>query len=305
MSAFKFFLDTIIPPVLILTGIITNLLIVAVYSRKHFQKLSTRNVWRLLALIDIICILQITKYFSSNTFSYNLYLISAFACKLISFLSHIGALSAWLVVYISCQRLCSILFPTLNKLLHKFQLLICCLISLVNLSFYSQRFIYTDLFYTGPNASSPICATRPEYTIHMDVFRWIDTAASTLLPFILMLICSCLLIYTVFKSRRRMATTTGANSTRANRTIVRDIKFSMTLVLLNVVFVTFKLPAIIYVSAKADKSSLWFSILDDLYYSCYAINFFIYLGVNSIFCDEFLEMCGIRKKSPLEKYTVS
>jgi len=102
-----------------------------------------------------------------------------------------------------------------------------------------------------------------------------------------------------------MATTTGANSTRANRTIVRDIKFSMTLVLLNVVFVTFKLPVIIYVSVKADRSSLWFSILDDLYYSCYAVNFFIYLGVNSIFCDEFLEMCGIRKKSPLEKYTVS
>ncbi len=307
MSTFKFILDTIIPPILILTGLINNLLVIAVYSRKKFQKLSTKNVWRLLAFVDIISIFQITKYFTKNSFSYNLYLISAFTCKLVSFLSHIGANSAWLVVYISCQRLCSIISSGLNKFLHKFQSLICCIIIAANISFYCQRFIYTDLMYkNSTNLTSLTCTTRPEYIIHMDIFKWIDTVISTIVPFFLMLICSSLLIYTVFKSRRRMTATNKSNSTKANRSIARDIKFSMTLILLNFVFVIFKLPVILYITLKGDISSVWFSILDDLYYSCFAINFYIYLGVNSIFCDEFLVMFNIRKmKSPDTMFNMS
>lgn len=307
VTGLKFFLDTIIPPCLILIGTISNILVILVYSQPKFQKLPTKNVWRLLSTVDIFCLLQIIKYFLSNTFSYNLYMISPFTCKLIAFLTHSGAISSWLVVYISSERFTSLVFPKLNKLLRRRQITIFALIFLFYVIFYSQRFIYNGFTYqvsnSSMNASITKCTTLQEFqSIHI-IFKWIDSFISTIIPFILMFLSSVFLIQTVFSSRKRLAT----NKSMLNkRKLVKDIRFSVTLIALNFVFVSFKLPAIVYLSTGEPRNDVWFSFLDDLYYSCYAVNFFVYFLANSIFRAQFLKMFVLgKKKAKANEYTVS
>ena len=300
----KFLLDTIIPPFLILIGTLSNILVISVYSQVKFRKLATKNVWRLLSLVDIFCLLQIIKYFLSNTFNYSLYMISPFMCKLIAFLTHFGTVSSWLVVYISSERLTSLVFPKLNKLIQRNQITIFFIILIFYICFYSQRFIYNGFVYqTLNNSTTTKCSTLKQFIEINKTFKWIDTFISTIIPFILMFISSIFLIYTVFSSRKRLA---SSKSIPNKRKLAKDIRFSVTLIALNFVFVSFKLPAIIYLSAGGSRTLVWFSLLDDLYYSCYAVNFFIYLAANSIFRQQFLIMIGFGKSKRKEKtYTVS
>lgn len=309
MTGFEFFLNCMIPPVLIIVGTVNNLLLFAVYSRKKFASLPTRNIWRVLAIIDIFCLVQITKYFSLNTFDYNLFNINLFTCKFIGYLTHCGIMSAWLVVYISLERMLSILLPKANKRLRKFQVLICIGIISFYILFYSQRLVYNGFIYsnstTDDNTTNDTITTRkctylPKYRTESNVFKWIDTTLSTILPFILMFLCSIFLIVTVFNSRRRMASNKSGQKSKNNKKLMRDIKFSITLISLNFVFVAFKLPAIMFLSFGGSTKSVAFYILDDLYYTSYVINFYVFLASNSVFCQEFLAMIHVKKSRASE-----
>lgn len=297
-SNLKYFLDVLVPPLLVTIGIISNILVLLIYSRKRFDNLPTRNIWRLLSLVDIFCLLQITKYFLKNTFQYDVYLVSPLSCKLVAFLTHCGVISSWLHVYLTLERFFSILNPKVSFSLHRHHIPICLAIMAFYILFYSQRFIYNGL-YINSLTNQTVCGTLYNYKRVVIVYKWIDTGVSTVVPFLLMLISSLYLIHSIFSSRRRMSITMiGCNR---NAKVRRDIKFSASLVFINMMFVLFKSPAIVYLSMGGSRESIWFSFLDDLYYSYYAFNFFFYAMSNSIFNDEYRLMIRMRRSSGLRR----
>lgn len=284
---FQFFIEVIYPPCLIATSIVTNILVIFVYSRKKFRKLPTRNVWRLISLVDLISSLQLTKHFLRNAFDYNVYHSSRPMCKILNFLSYSNSIGAWLLVYISSERFLAINFSHISRKLHKFQPYICIGIIAFNVILYSQDLVYIDLFDAD---NSTYCYFLDEYESAYRVFAWMDLFNASVIPFILMFILSILLTVYIHSSRKKMA---KRLSIKGSRNYYRDIKFSITLIFLNVFFITFTLPITLCFLSDVCSSSLVFSILDAVYYTAFSLNFFIYLAVNNVFRNEFLVMVHI------------
>lgn len=282
------FLNATIPSLLLITSIVSNIFIILVYSRKRFQKVHTRNIWRLLSLVDIFCCLQIIKHLSYNLFGIKLYTFSIYTCKFITYFSYFSSISAWLHVYLTCERFFSILFPSFNTLIRRKQVCITALIFASNILFYSQRFFLSGIV-TKQNET--YCGNMLDSSLK--IFMWIDLLNSALIPFILMFLCSMYLTVYVLDQRKRIQKNTQSTMEMKNRKLKRDIKFSLTLIFLNFAFIALNLPINIYFIVDSD-SYIWYSILDDLYYSCYAVNFFIYFSFNSIFREEFLIMMRLK-----------
>ena len=307
----KYFLDKIFAPFLAAFGLITNILVMTVYSRSRFKKLPTQNFWRLLSFIDILNVIQIVKHFLKNAFKIQPKLMSQLMCKLVGYLSHLNAISAWLLVFISLERFFSILYPRFSKVLQlkSSQIIACLIIFIFNLLFYAQRFVYDNLFELFNNSvpnnqtnNQIVCSITSTYAGAFLVFKWIDLVVSVLVPFILMFFCSIVLIRSIYLSRKRVLVTN--HSLPEKKRLQRDIRFSITTVLLNVIFIAFNLPINIYL-IQGSSDLFYFSIVDSLYYSSYVVNFCVYFTVNSIFREEFLLMCRLNlghKKEMQAKY---
>lgn len=148
---------------------------------------------------------------------------------------------------------------------------------------------------------------------------WIDLINSSLLPFISMMITSTLTIVFIVRSRRRLSTSAISSSASRNglasggggghtvstrlphlagissKRAIRDRKFAITSVSLNVLFLILNVPAPFFgvVSTQVDivDTSLnnfvgYLSLC--CYYSYYAISFYVQLAVNSIVRERFV-----------------
>ncbi len=285
-----FFFKHLLPVPLILAGLATNLFIILTYSRPKFRKTSIRHIWRLLAAIDAFCLLQLLRHYIKYQFGITLEETSPALCKLLIYFSHISAISAHLLVYISIDRMLTILFPHLIKALKRHQAIILLSIVGFNLSFFSQRLVY-QVLVSEANTTNATCMKSATYKTAFLVFEWLDLAIASILPFAVMILCTLFLTLSIQQSRSRIIT--PRCSTAARRRINKDIKFAVTLVLLDVTFIVTNLPIQVFflaVSAWTSEEFSWFYLLDSLYYLGFVTNFFIYMLVNSGFRKEFLVM---------------
>lgn len=272
------FLNIVYPPVLVTISILGNLFVLIVYSQDKFKKLHNLNVWRSMSIVDIFCVAQILKHFLHYAFNYDIHMENPFLCKLVSYLSHSGAISAWLRAYITIDLFGSIV---LHRSRSQFQSLAIILIFALNLIFYSQRFFFTGI--ESLNSTKEYCGDNG--LDYVEVFLWIDLINSTIVPFGIMSVSSVLLLFAIFKSRRHLRNDLAAGTQK--QAIKRDIQFAITLVVLNSTFIALYLPVHVYFFVS--ESDLWYTITVSMFYSAYAINPFIYFTFNSMFRREFLK----------------
>jgi hypothetical protein len=293
---FNIFITLVYPALIIVTGIASNLMIFAIYSRKRFKKSATKNIWRFLAVVDLISILLFSEYFLQNC-GLDISIISQFVCKFLNFINFFKTISAWIITFISIERFFSILYPQLSKRLRrkKTQLLVCSFISIVNVVFYSQLIFFVEMkkFSTTivtNNTSNKTNYRCVPYDISSDYFKafsFMDLIISSLLPFAIMFICSIILINSIYNSRKRLA---SKISKKESKQIKKDVRFSMCTILMDVLFFACTFPIEIARLIWIDIASDFFALAIDLYHTQFIDNFFIYLTVNTIFRDEFLIM---------------
>ncbi len=283
LKGLAFFLDILYPFFLVIFSFFGNIIVFIVYSTKYFRYLPSRNIWRIVSLIDIFCVLQILKYLIDSIYGFKIYLLSPLVCKLISYASHLGAVSAWLHAYLAIELFGSIILPNFIKRIHQLQPITITVIITFNMIFYTQRFIYMDL---GVENNQTYCMELEVFRPSIEIFLWVDLVNCALLPFFLMFLSSVLLIFTIFKSRTRLI---SSQSTTIRRKLAREINFSVSLVVINFLFLALYLPIHVLFVVN-NPSDLWFSILDNLYYSSYAINFAILIMFNSIFRKQCVKM---------------
>ena len=277
-----------------LAGIFANLSVIAVYSRKRFQKEPNQNLWRLLAIVDLVCVTQLWKHFVLHLTDghFEIETLSSLSCKIIAYTSHLYAISAWLMVYISVDRFFSIINQKVSKFIRKrtFQAVTCTLIFLVNLAYFSQALIYIDLVNKTDSYNQSKFECEPDRSAHnqtlIEVYYYIDMVITTILPFGFMTMCSFYLIHVIHRQRTLFAA--------ERRRQQRDLKFSIRILAMNVLFIITNLPISVFYVANL-TSDLVFYALDDLYYFGYVVKFFVYYSVHSVFRNEFLLMIHVRK----------
>ena len=126
----------------------------------------------------------------------------------------------------------------------------------------------------------------PKFLLLMDLFN------STLIPFALMLTFSILLIITIFKTRLRLLSFTSPND---RKKLIKDVKFSLTSIMLNFSYILLNLPICIISFYDFSDEIITFTYL--LFCLNYCINFLILIVFNSIFRKECLVLFGIKQRN--------
>lgn len=231
-----------------------------------------------------------------NAFNFDPTMLSSLNCKLY-YLYFFGfdAFSPWSLVYISVEKYIAITYPSRRYLLKKKKSQIIYIVVLF-VSNVLYRWFYlpfsVDLI---PTINSDNSTTVSCYYLNMewsDLVNFTDAANCVVVPFLLMTFFSVLLIRSIFLSRRRVQ---SSNSERDRARNSRDIKFAISLLIMNLMFVLLNLPIQVLLAAPVSASDLYLFIVY-AFYTSYTVNFYIILFTNSLVYREFFAFIGIRDK---------
>lgn len=296
---FEYFIEAIYPPVLLALGLFGNMMSFAVFSRKRMANLSFRNIGRIMAIADIIYLLQLPEDYLTYHLKVNVRNMSVYSCKILRYFNFcLGPIPAWLLVYICYDRALSTVYP--GKFLifktRSFKVLYVTFIIVFNLIFYVPVMLYHDKIHLKNNTKDDLDCYFVEKNKAFIVVN-MDLINSTIIPFILMTISSALIIHKLVKIRRKISrkkTFKRKNKTR------KDIRFSITSILLNFMFFVFNFPICLIQFVPSYLyclSSLY------LFYSSYAINFYIFFFFNSVFRREVMLMLHLKVRENYSEYT--
>jgi hypothetical protein len=299
-------------PVIILLGLIGNLISIIVFTRKKFQNTIFSTYYRFLVFIDSMALL----FYASDKFmdiGFNLSIrgLNIHLCYFFKMSAYVfPSTSGWTLVIISLDRLISILYPA--KLLFRkkkqFQMTVCLCVFVYGI------IAYTELFFTcssepieynnGSNVTSHryvnfSSSSRSER--NQKLTDWLDLFNSTVVPSFSMIICSSIVLKKMHDSTKKF----GGNisNTKGKKTINRDLKFALTSVVLNLIFLITNTPLCFYAlytnyaPIESNLNKLIFAFLFFLNFFNYSLNFFINFSFNSIFKKEITNWLFRRENS--------
>jgi len=303
-TATEFFVYLIFPPLILIFGLFGNIAALIILRRKNIEKIGTQDTYLYLFWMDIQYLLQITVPYLLYGFNLDLTIKSNLGCKIFQYLNYsLDTQSTMLLVYITFERLISVKYPTKVNYLRKkhVQFAYFLIVLIYNLLYYLPIAFYYDLqMYLvdfESNKTALICNfidSRSQVILgNMDLINRV------LLPTITMLIISSVLIQHIFKSRSRIANIdnhndNNNNNSAQNKNNQKDIKFSITSIVLSIIYACLTLPNSIDVFFENYYLYITYPALLFLFYSSYAVNFYIIILTNSIVRNEFFMFLGFK-----------
>ena len=271
----KYFLQEIFPFILVVLGFFSNLFILIVFSKKKLKLVPGKNLLKLIAIIDFLCCLIIVARSSEA----NILKYSYATCKLGSYVYYsCPTISAWLLGYISIEKLLTIRKPQYKNIFVKknYQTGVALGILASNAILYSHILLFDDIF-SDSNSTNKKCDIYR--TNSYEITSNLHLIDGSILPFLVMLTCSIYLLIFISKSRKR-ASMSGQKLLKR-----RDIQFTLQTLILDVLFIVLNAPLYFVRVIKMNELSLGFHLL---FFSRFTLNFFIYLTFNSLFRREFI-----------------
>jgi hypothetical protein len=319
-------IDKYVSLTIILVGMITNGLSYAIYSRKSFARDSASFYSRLLLVCDTVGLFHyLIEASLSIGFGMNLNASSSLACTLLYYmLFSIAAVSPWLLVLISFDRMVCIVWPMRLLALTKrrFQALASIAMFAYNFVYYVELAIFREYFEYAqslPASNDTAWSTRQcEWSSYgRQVITIMDTINFTVLPFLCMCATSGLTLNAIYSSRARLiaARRFGSSQKQLNTNDVgsssgsvsrirrnaqrakKDLQFVFTSCMLNLAFLLMTLPANVdnYMIIEDNSSrALVGAVCNMLYYGNHASFFFINLFANKRFRSELDAICTRR-----------
>ena len=231
---FQYFVFYIMPPAVLVFGLVGNSFGFAVLMRKKLKNIGPCNTYKYLFASDMIYLLQLLINYLANGYSIDLQVMSGLACKLINYFNFtFSGNSPWLLVYISVEKFISIIYPTRRFFIRKkkTQLVYFIILLTINFVYYIPISFFFDIIsYNQSNVSSLVCTYNSLSS--QDIATYLSLLNRTVIPFSLMMLFSILLIYSIFKSRNRVLSTMVES-----RRLKRDIRFAFSSFFLNVTFI--------------------------------------------------------------------
>ena len=222
---------------------------------------------------DFFNFVLIFQSFTQFEFNINITSFSNFACKTYWYLNFaLGPISPMLNVYISIERYISVAHSSKKHFLLKKQIQYAFIIAVTmyNLILYIPFSIYEYLFESN-QTNQTVCDMDPYLNY---IYNIIDLTNRVIIPFLLMIIFSILIIYSIFSSRRRIS----SNNSQTNRSFRRDIRFSLIIILLNISFIVLSLPVTLLVFVAPHSDSVLyvniFYFFNYIYFLSFCTNFY-------------------------------
>lgn len=306
-------LQSIILTVIIGIGLIGNIISICIFSRKSFSKFSVRNMF-IVKLVDNMIIIAFLLPGIWRTSGYT-FLRTTWYCKILLVIQDsLPAYNAWILVFISLERMISTKFHTgrLRSFFNNniFQYISLLIIFLICLFFYSPSWMTTEIrFYKFVNYSLKIsseptniagCFIPANFAL---ITYFVDMTFGVLVPFVLLITSSITIILTIRQLRSRIMNSTSSTNSSLNTTRAKkDIDYARTILLLDFIFLFFHFPNSFYgiIGNYIIDYTITNIVLYFLNYVGFSINFFVYLIFNKNFRKEFLDFLNFIYKNIYE-----
>ncbi|XP_064639480.1 growth hormone secretagogue receptor type 1-like [Lineus longissimus] len=292
----------VVPPFLIVSGTLFNILNIIVLSTGRFGNVSTRILLTVLALTDtVVLYAALMRSWIDTVWWIDLRMLTHASCPILTFISYCSYhFSSWNLVLVTLERFVSVCFPfRARKICTKKWTIVAlitlaCLISLVNCHFLVFQKIEDNIACTPPRGTYFIFITK--------YFYWADLAMRSGLPFVVIILCNICIIYTVSRSlSRRNPASAGESATNQGSKLN-----SMTSMLLVVsfTFITLTLPVMaffLYISSAPNstysdiaRNYFLYAVTHLLYYLNSTVNFILYCLSGSKFRAAVLNLFGVQ-----------
>lgn len=269
-------------------GLIGELLMFVVYYQTSLRKLSVSVYFRSMALVGIF---QSAFYFTVMEI-----LNSDFTIPIIQAAVYINNLyvpiSAWLEVAASFDRFVTISFPMRFRFTKK---------PLVQRATVLILIIYNMAFYANTiNSGRKKFANWKDRLGFLNTLWLMDLLNGSVVPFTLMMIISVAMLVGVVRVHHRLNSRQGArNVTSAQQKLMRDIKFGVTIVVLNLLFFIFiglnRLRKLFFfnpfdMTTQAFGFLIFESAFNNMSEFYYLSQFYVQLAVNNLVRGELLKI---------------
>lgn len=314
MSTLKDFLNVFYyrSLLLLILNLVGDILQIIVFSSNSLKKLSVSFYLKSMAIVDIFASLVYIKSFFDNVIKFYIVDHGTFLCKFINYYMYIfPSIRVWLQVAASFDRMRTIIFPSkflfTTKL--KFKLVILAVIIIYSMVFYLEIPIIVRLYgwyedtitgdFQEADPSTPMNLTNTTilvywcYTDLWDMVIFMDMGNSKVAPFIFMTLSSVATVVYVIKKRK--STQGSLNDFSASRrTRLRDVRFAITIITLDVLYIILNTPLFVYnvvfffESGQTDFIRflrVFFQLLEGLY-----ISFYIQFAVNNLVRKETIQI---------------
>jgi hypothetical protein len=344
---------TTVPIAFLILGTISNLLSIIIFLRREMRKYSSFVYFAILNIINFLLIyVTFIRVIMEFNFKIDIRVLNIFTCKLHVFLTYfLGHISSLMICSISIDRVISVVFLHKAKVLCTPKIAIVVTICLIIFDFLmSSHFLFFESAYIihQTNISSTIsgnnvlCEPRrgTTYANFIDnAWKIIDMSHFAIVPFIIMTICSIIIIIRVAEQSRKVQThkkreTKRLLKKRANSitnqtstsmasgenisTPKLNTKFSsrtrnlaLMLIPVNILFLIFLAPVVMvmYFYAKLENDKLTLAIVELLATCNYTFNFIIYFLTSSKFREEFSKLINeifliCFKEKPLKRNSI-
>ena len=215
---------------------------------------------------------------------------------------------AWMYIVINLDRLIKIALPQRFHWLKK-KLVQCTIGTIVYLFGYGVLFVgllnntYEYVVYWTKNETGQVNEVvynqTCQYHHSANVYNWCLSVFVSYMPSVIMFIMSILIVRTLFRARSRsyekrvaFCNPTTAATTESVRK--KDVKFSVTLIVINVFYILLNMPInVLYSLSFFDLNFDWdlpYVFVSILFYSNFSLVFYVNLVFNSFFRKEFLRL---------------
>ena len=271
----------IYPKILIPFGTIFNIINIILFSGRKLSKISLSFMIRLLAINHILNLITFGLWSFDGLYRQNLDSSTVLLCKVISTIGYLFiASNSWILVFISFNRLIMILFSRKPKIFRykNFYVFISLIIYVYNILYYTPAIIFWDLEESIDTNMTFCIIPDPK---HAKIIGFMDFVNAIMLPFVLMFFLSVSIIILLKKSKNKVIDISNLAIKKNNR----NLKFSITILTLNFVFLFFMLPYAIAYILNDETLENFINFFMALYSS---IDFFIYIATNSLFRETIL-----------------
>ena len=283
-----------------IAGVIGNILVVVVFSRKSLRKYPYSFFSLVMAISDIGYMIHCFTDWYSYSLNVNLGTVGSALCPLIAFLPYyFGSLSMFLLTTIAIDRTLTIVYPRKLLIFKKrwFQIIIVAILAsivmlmniLVPLNYRLTEYIFVNMSFRICQMPSNLLAIQ--IWITLSIFLFFNVAINNFL--------NIKTILFIRSSRKRVAA-----KDRNSSLSTKDRKFAVCSICLNLAAMLFKLPffiCLIIISYSSNLSigqiNMMLQITNTLTYIDNGFSFCINMLVNSIFLNEFLILFRVRKSS--------
>lgn len=302
---FRFFVYFVLPPVIFIIGMFGNLMSLIVLSRDKVKKIGPIVIYRFLHIMDSVYLIFIITKYLQFSFDISVDDISSYWCKINRYFYYsLDAISPMMIAYIAIERYVCIKYTTRRFFMRKkkVQFLFFVIIFTFNALYYIPIPIFQDLiehFYQINESISNQTIVMNNNSLYFCDFitaesqfylSWADFLNLIIIPFLLMTTFTLLLIHAIFTSRRRVI---FGYTSRENRAFQRDVKFAVTSISLNLIYLILNLPLAL-ISFTTSFNDYTFLLCVYVFFASYGVNFYIVLFSNSLFREEFISIFRLR-----------